>query len=138
MGTLAAIGNPVILFDGVCNLCNRSVQFVIKHDTRNVFRFAALQSPYGRAHLPKFNIHPDSLETIVLIAGNRCYQRSEAVLQVAKFLGGWWTMLYAFKIIPAFIRDWGYRVVANNRYTWFGRQDQCMIPTPELKIRFLD
>jgi len=138
MGALDTIGNPVVLFDGVCNLCNHSVQFIIKRDRAKKFRFAALQSQYGQSQLRKLNISQEAIETIVLIVGDKCYQRSNAVLEITRNLGGLWPTLYVFKVIPTFIRDWIYKGIANNRYQWFGRQDQCMIPTPALKTLFLD
>ncbi|MCB0491023.1 MAG: thiol-disulfide oxidoreductase DCC family protein [Cyclobacteriaceae bacterium] len=138
MGAPDTVVNPVVLFDGVCNLCNGSVQFIIKRDKAGKFLFAALQSQYGQAQLDQLGISSTSLQSIVLIKGDQFYQRSNAVLEIAKMLGGLWSLLYVFKIVPAFVRDWIYNGIANNRYKWFGRQDQCMIPTPALKARFLD
>ncbi|MEQ8363731.1 MAG: thiol-disulfide oxidoreductase DCC family protein [Cyclobacteriaceae bacterium] len=138
MGAPDTVVNAVVLFDGVCNLCNGSVQFIIKRDKANKFHFAALQSKYGQAQLSLLGIPSSSLQSIVLIKGDRFYQRSNAVLEIAKMLGGLWSLFYVFKIVPAFLRDWIYNGLANNRYKWFGRQDQCMIPTPALKARFLD
>lgn len=128
----------VILFDGVCNLCNGSVQFIIKRDVNSQFQFAALQSAYGQGQLNKLNIPANALQSIVLIKKDKYYQRSNAVLEISRMLGGFWSVLYVFKIIPTFFRDWIYNVIANNRYRWFGKQNQCMIPTPALKTRFLD
>ncbi|HRK53241.1 MAG TPA: thiol-disulfide oxidoreductase DCC family protein [Cyclobacteriaceae bacterium] len=138
MGAPHTIENAVVLFDGVCNLCNGSVQFIIKRDKASKFHFAALQSEYGQTQLLRLGIPPSALQSIVLIKGDRFYQRSNAVLEITKMLGGLWSVLYVFKIVPAFLRDWLYNGIANNRYKWFGRQDQCMIPTPALKARFLD
>lgn len=138
MGAPDTVVNAVVLFDGVCNLCNGSVQFIIKRDKANKFHFAALQSEYGQAQLLRLGIPPSALQSIVLIKGDRFYQRSNAVLEIVKMLGGFWSVLYLLKIIPAFFRDWIYNRIANNRYKWFGRQDQCMIPTTALKARFLD
>jgi predicted DCC family thiol-disulfide oxidoreductase YuxK len=138
MGAPDTVVNPVVLFDGVCNLCNGSVQFIIRRDKAGKFLFAALQSQYGQAQLDQLGISSTSLQSIVLIKDDQFYQRSNAVLEIAKMLGGPWSLLYVFKIVPAFIRDWIYNGIANNRYKWFGRQDQCMIPTPALKARFLD
>lgn len=138
MGAPDTVVNPVVLFDGVCNLCNGSVQFIIKRDKAGKFLFAALQSQYGQAQLDQLGISSTSLQSIVLIKGDQFYQRSNAVLEIAKMLGGLWSLLYVFKIVPAFVRDWIYIGIANNRYKWFGRQDQCMIPAPALKARFLD
>lgn len=138
MGASAQVSSPVILFDGVCNLCNGSVQFIIKRDRQNRFHFAALQSAYGQQKLQQLNIPAASLQSIVLIDGEKYYQRSNAVLEICWHLGGMWSILYVFKIIPRFLRDGIYNFIANNRYRWFGKQDQCMIPTPELKARFHD
>lgn len=138
MGAPAQVNSPVILFDGVCNLCNGSVQFIIKRDRKNRFHFAALQSSFGQQKLNQLNIPTESLQSIVLIDGDKYYQRSNAVLEVSKHLGGAWPLLYVFKIIPRFLRDAVYNFIANNRYRWFGKQDQCMIPTPALKARFLE
>lgn len=138
MGTPDTVVNAVVLFDGVCNLCNGSVQFIIKRDKANQFHFAALQSEFGQIQLLRLGIPVTSLQSIVLVKGDQFYQRSNAVLEIAWMLGGFWSLFYFFKIIPRFIRDWVYNGIANNRYRWFGRQDQCMIPTPALKARFLD
>lgn len=138
MGAPDTVVSAVVLFDGVCNLCNGAVQFIIKRDKASKFHFAALQSEYGQAQLLRLGIPPSALQSIVLIKGDRFYQRSNAVLEIVKMLGGFWSVLYLLKIIPAFFRDWIYNRIANNRYKWFGRQDQCMIPTTALKARFLD
>jgi predicted DCC family thiol-disulfide oxidoreductase YuxK len=138
MGSSDTIARAVVLFDGVCNLCNSSVQFIIKRDPKAKIHFAALQSNYGKEQLNQFNIASTSFESIVLIKNGKLYQRSNAVLEICRLMGGLWPLLYFFKIIPAFIRDWMYNWIANNRYRWFGRQDECMIPTPALKARFLD
>ncbi len=138
MGSPDPIVNAVVLFDGVCNLCNSSVQFIIKRDPKSNIHFSALQSNYGKEQLNKFNIPASSFESIVLIKNGKMYQRSNAVLEICRLMGAMWPALYVFKIIPAFIRDWMYNWIANNRYRWFGRKDECMIPTPALKARFLD
>ncbi|HPI80747.1 MAG: thiol-disulfide oxidoreductase DCC family protein [Cyclobacteriaceae bacterium] len=138
MGAPGTVVNAVVLFDGACNLCNGSVQFIIRHDSRAQFYFAPLQSPYGQAQLRKFGIPPMALNTLALIKGDRLYQRSNAVLEIARKLGGFLPALYLLKVIPTFLRDWVYNGVAKNRYRWFGRQDKCMVPSPSLKARFLD
>lgn len=138
MGASASVEKPVILFDGVCNLCNGSVQFIIKRDSKSKFQFAALQSTYGQHQLRRLKIPATSLQSIVLIEGDKFYQRSNAVFEICSRLGGLWPAFYIFKIIPGFIRDAIYNFIAKNRYRWFGRQDQCMLPTPALKARFLD
>jgi len=127
----------IILFDGVCNLCHSSVQFVIKHDKKNKFKFATLQSESGQTLLKKFDLPLNDFNSFVYIQGGQCYLKSSAVLKVAKELGGGWKLLYGFMIIPKFIRDFFYNIVAQSRYRVFGKQDSCMITTPELKQRFL-
>lgn len=127
---------PVILFDGVCNLCNRFVQFVIRHDKKKQFRFAALQSATGRSLLqrPTENI-PDS---VVLVDNGKEYKESAAALHVFKKLDGLWPLLYVFIIIPPFARNAVYQLIARNRYRIFGRSTECMLPSPDLKDRFLE
>lgn len=126
----------IILFDGVCNLCNSAVQYVIKRDGKGIFKFASLQSETGRALLVKSGLPPDHLKSFVYIRGSRFYTRSTAALKVAKQLKGPVQLLYGFIIVPKLIRDWIYDLIAKNRYRLFGRKDTCMIPTPQLKERF--
>jgi predicted DCC family thiol-disulfide oxidoreductase YuxK len=128
----------LILFDGVCNLCNGFVQFLIKRDPAGKFRFASLQSDFGRSQLLRFNLDPDLLHSVILIEGDNVLQRSDAALRIVNQLGGAWKILNAFKIFPKFLRDALYNVVARNRYKVFGKRDSCMIPTPELKARFIE
>jgi predicted DCC family thiol-disulfide oxidoreductase YuxK len=135
-GTVDATKN-IILFDGVCNLCNGFVQFIIKRDKRIVFHFASLQSDFGQVQLKNYAVDTSQLRTIVLIRSNRVLQQSDAVLEIARNLPGGWPLLYGFKIIPRFIRDLIYRLIARNRYRMFGKKDACWIPTPELSQRFL-
>lgn len=127
----------VVLFDGVCNLCNSSVNWIIDHDKRNEFRFASLQSDYGQQVINKFNLQGDYLNTVILVDGDRLYTRSAAVLKIAGIIGGVWGLLTVFLIVPAFIRDIVYNFIARNRYKWFGKKESCRIPTPELKSKFL-
>ncbi len=129
--------NPILLFDGVCNLCNQSVQFIIKADKKVVFRFASLQSEFAKEHLKQFETETEDLKTIYLLVDNKIYDRSDAALEIAKRLGGFWQLFYVFKIIPSFIRDAVYNLISRNRYRWFGKQESCMIPSPELTSRFL-
>lgn len=138
MGTPDTVVSAVVLFDGVCNLCNSFVQFIIMRDPKSRIHFAALQSNYGQEQLNKFSIPASLFESIVLIKKGKIYQHSNAVLEICRLMGAMWPVLYIFKIIPAFIRDLIYNWIANNRYRWFGRQEECMIPTPALKARFLD
>jgi len=127
----------IIFFDGLCNLCNGAVQFVIKRDTKNLFQFASLQSEYATEALAKFNLEPQHGDSIVLLENDKVYQRSTAALRVARRLKGLWPMLYAFIIVPRFIRDAIYNYIAKNRYKWFGKKESCWVPTPELKEKFL-
>ena len=129
--------HSILLFDGVCNLCNHSVQFIIQRDSREQFRFAALQSEIGQAIIQKYDLEEDLLQTLVLIEKNRVYLRSTAALRVARQLNGLWPLLYIFILIPPFIRDRVYDWIANHRYRWFGKRQHCMMPTQALKKRFL-
>ncbi len=138
MGADREVEQPVILFDGVCNLCTGSVLFAIKRDPKELFRFASLQSEFGKSVLQKFNLSSAEMNSVLLLDRGTLYQRSSAALAIARKLNGGWPLLYGFKIIPAFLRDAIYNWIARNRYRWFGKTDACMIPTPELKSRFLD
>ncbi len=129
---------PVLLFDGVCNLCNGVVQFVIKRDPDAKVSFSSLQSEFGQSLLKKFNLPTDDFETFVLVDGDKFYKKSTAALKLLRMLGGGWQLLYGFIIVPAPIRDFIYSLVANNRYKLFGRSDECWLPSPELKTRFID
>jgi len=128
---------PVILFDGLCNLCNEAVQFTIERDKQNLFRFASLQSDYAAEKIASFYIVPQNLESFILLEDDKVYLRSTAALRVAKKLSGLWPLLYGFIIVPRFIRDAVYNYIAKNRYKWFGKQESCWVPTPELKKKFL-
>lgn len=127
----------VVLFDGVCNLCNGAVQFIIKRDPFFVFKFASLQSEFGQSHLKKLNLPLHELHSFIVLENGIYYQRSDAALKIASNLKGPWSVLGIFKIIPKFIRDAIYTFIASNRYKVFGKQDSCMIPTPELQSRFI-
>jgi predicted DCC family thiol-disulfide oxidoreductase YuxK len=129
--------HPILLFDGLCNLCNGSVQFILKRDPNGIFRFASLQSEEAEALLEQYEDKPESLDSVVLLEGEELYARSDAALRVARRLTGLWPLLYAFILIPRPIRDSIYNWIARNRYRWFGKQDQCMMPRPEWKHRFL-
>ncbi|SDH64455.1 Predicted thiol-disulfide oxidoreductase YuxK, DCC family [Pedobacter terrae] len=129
--------NPVIFFDGVCNLCNASVQFVIEHDQKDLFKFTALQGDYAKETLPKFNADLEKLATILLLEDGKLYTKSSAALRVARKLNGLIPLLYTFIIVPKFMRDWVYDWIAKNRYKWWGKQESCWVPTPALKSKFL-
>lgn len=129
----------IILFDGVCNLCNSTVQYVIKHDKKDVFRFVALQSELGHKILKHIGISQNNIDSIVLYEpGIAYYYKSSAALEIARDLGGIVTYATVFKIIPTPIRNIVYDYVAKNRYKWYGKQESCMIPTAELKAKFLE
>jgi len=128
---------PVLLFDGVCNLCNASVQWILKRDHKAHFRFAALQSEFGQQILQKHGLTTEQFDTVVLSVGDRIFLRSDAPLEIVRRLGGFWKLFYLFKILPRPLRDALYNFVARNRYRWFGRQAACMLPRPEWKGRFL-
>ena len=127
---------PILLFDGVCNLCNSSVQFIIERDTEGIFKFAALQSELGQELLKKFGQDTTDFDTIVLVENDEFYTKSDAALRVAKSLKGiqW---LWVFRFVPRFIRDGVYSLISKNRYRWFGKEESCWLPTPDLKTRFL-
>jgi predicted DCC family thiol-disulfide oxidoreductase YuxK len=128
----------LVLFDGVCNLCNGAVQFIIKRDPQQKFRFASLQSAVAQQYIKSLSLTGPALYSIILIKKGRAYDRSSAVLEIARDLSGLWSTVYVFKIIPAFIRDVLYSWVAKNRYRFFGKKDECMIPTADLKARFVE
>ena len=142
----------LLLFDGICNLCDRSVQFVIRHDRAGKFKFAALQSGYTRSLLDSplgdrlapllnakaTNTQPAQLRSLILIADGQVFIRSTAVIKVLQILGFPWSLSAALLILPEKLRDGLYNYIARHRYHWFGKKDQCMVPTPALKSRFMD
>ena len=128
---------PVILFDGVCNLCTGSVQFILKRDKEKKFMFASLQSNYGQSLLKQFDLPTNTFNSFVLYQDKKIFTRSTAALKMFQQLKGWsWVKI--FWIVPKFIRDGVYNLIAKNRYKWFGQKNECWLPTPELKTRFLD
>ncbi|MDA7706408.1 DCC1-like thiol-disulfide oxidoreductase family protein [Flavobacteriaceae bacterium] len=127
-----------VFFDGVCNLCNRSVNFLISKDKKEVLKFASLQSEYAQNIIPKALLNRENLDTIIVYLDGKFYDRSNAVLKLCNILGGGFYVFLIGYLIPRFIRDGLYRFIANNRYRWFGKQSQCRVPSPELKDRFLD
>lgn len=129
--------HPIVLFDGVCNFCEGRVRFIIDHDPHGTFRFASLQSDYGRALAEQYNTDASELNTMMLVEDGRLFKRSTAALRVARRLGFPWSLAWVFAIVPRPVRDAVYDFVANNRYRWFGKKEQCMIPTPEIRQRFL-
>ncbi|NIJ45349.1 putative DCC family thiol-disulfide oxidoreductase YuxK [Wenyingzhuangia heitensis] len=127
----------LVLFDGVCNLCDNSVQLIIKNDVKNVFNFATLQNIEAQNYLASKGNKYKSIDSILLITQTKIYTKSSAALTIAKHLKGLYPAIYVFYIIPKPIRDWVYDFIAKNRYRWFGKKDNCMIPTPDLKNKFL-
>ena len=129
----------IVLFDGVCNYCNDKINFIIKNDKKDVFRFVSLQSELGQKILNHIGINPKHIDSIVLYEpGISYYYKSTAALEIAKGLSGIFTLATVFKILPAGIRDFIYDYVAKHRYKWYGKKESCMIPTPELKSKFLE
>lgn len=127
----------ILLFDGVCNFCNSTVNFVIKHDKKDKFRFAPLQSESGNTISNKFNLNASNLDTMILIENGIVYTKSSAALRVNLHLNGLYPLLYGFVIVPSFIRDAIYKYVANHRYKWFGKRETCMIPDENIKRKFI-
>lgn len=130
--------HPVILFDGVCKFCNYWVNFAIRRDKKKNLRFAALQNEAAQNLLKEFDMEAGSLSSVILIDNGRVYTQSSAAFRMYKYLDGGWKLLHIFIVIPKFIRDFIYNIIARNRYKWFGKNDKCMVPTPELEERFLD
>ncbi len=128
----------LILFDGVCNVCNGFVTFILPRDHRNQFQFGSLQSRTAAEVLRNFPLAPRDVSTVILIEEGKLFTRSAAVLRIARKLGGLWSLAYPFIVIPAFIRDGLYDLVARHRYRIFGKREACMIPKPEWKDKFVD
>ena len=129
----------LILFDGVCNLCNSSIQYVIKHDKKNQFMFAPLESTVGQNIIKAYKIDTEKTDSILLYSNeNGLSAKSSAALIIAKDLSFPINLISIFFIVPAFIRNWVYDYIAKNRYKWFGKKEACMIPTPELRSKFLE
>ncbi len=129
----------IILFDGVCNLCNSSVQYVIKRDKNDIFRFTALQSELGQKIIKHIGIANQNIDSIILYEpGKAYYYKSSAAIEIARDIGGLFTFATIFRIIPTTIRNILYDYIAKNRYKWYGKQESCMIPTPELKSKFIE
>ena len=129
--------SAIVLFDGVCNFCNGTVNYVIERDGENYFKFAPLQSSVGRELLQKHEIDPAETDSVILIEGGAAYTHSTAALRIAKRLPGFWAALYPLIVVPRPVRDFFYKLFAKNRYRLFGRQDACMMPTPEIREKFL-
>ena len=134
---MSELPTHLILFDGVCNLCNSVVQFVIRHDPKGIFKFASLQSETGKRITSSFNIPPGT-DSFILVENHKVFTRSTAAIKVTGKLKGIIKLLYGFIIVPPFIRDRLYDVIARNRYKWFGKKDTCMIPGPAIESRFIN
>lgn len=128
--------NPIVLFDGVCNLCATSVRFLLAYNRKENLNFASLQSEYAKELLSKYNLNSFTTNTIVFIEDQQIYTKSSAVFEISKHLIYPWKTIYHFKCIPNFITDWIYELIARNRYQWFGKKNQCMVPKPEWRHRF--
>lgn len=139
MGSNSEINPDIIFFDGVCNLCNGAVNFIIDRDRSGRFKFAALQSDFAKKKLALSGIEPHKLDSIVVVdsSNGKIREKSSAALHIARKLNGLWPILYVFIILPRFLRDGVYDIIAKNRYRWFGRTDQCRMPSPELNKRFI-
>lgn len=132
-----AVMGAIVLFDGVCNFCSGSVNFIIAHDPNGYFKFAPLQSDIGKGLLDKFEIDTGETDSIILIENEKAYVYSTAPLRIARKLSGLWSWFYVLRIVPRLIRDFFYRLFAKYRYRLFGKKDVCMMPTPEIRQRFL-
>jgi len=128
----------VIVFDGICNLCSWSVRFIIKRDPGGVFHFAPLQSDTGARLLDEYGLDANDVKTFLLVHGGKAYIKSDAALEIIKEFRGCWRVLTILHIIPRSVRDWCYDILASSRYRWFGRKDACMVPTDDIKGRFLE
>lgn len=130
--------NKIILFDGVCNFCNSSVNFIIDRDKRSIFRFASLQSDFGQKCLNDFKLPTESFSTLILVSNGKYFTRSSAALRIAKELSFPYNLTSAFIVIPPFIRNFFYDIVSRNRYRWFGKKDACRIPSAEERAKFIE
>lgn len=128
----------IVLFDGFCNLCNKTVQFIIRNDSMAKFKFASVQSESGQLLLGQLGFPLDHFDSLVYISDSKVYIKSTAVLRILRKLGRGWQLLYLFVIIPLFFRDGVYSLFAKWRYKWFGKRETCMIPTQEYQVRFLE
>ena len=138
MGTIAEVKESVVLFDGVCNLCNGTVNFIIDRDPTGKLRFASLQSDFGQKVSSDYGLRPNQMDSVILLKDDKVFEKSEAILRIAGMLNGLWPAFGIFRILPRGLRDAVYNLIARNRYSWFGRSDACRIPTKDLQYRFLD
>jgi predicted DCC family thiol-disulfide oxidoreductase YuxK len=129
---------PIVLFDGICNYCNYWVNFAVRRDSKQKLLFTPLQGETAKRLLPQYNISPTALSSVILIDKEKAYTQSTAALRMSRYLDGGWKLLYGLIIIPKPIRDFFYNIIARNRYKWYGKRDECMVPSPELRDRFLE
>ena len=127
----------IIVFDGVCNLCSTGVQFIVRRDRDAYFRFASIQSDIGQAIYRANGLDPENPQSILVVSESGALIRSDAAIEIARHLNGFWRVLVVFKFLPRWFRDWAYGVVAHNRYRWFGKKESCMLPSPDIRKRFL-
>ncbi|WP_017811506.1 MULTISPECIES: thiol-disulfide oxidoreductase DCC family protein [Paenibacillus] len=130
--------HPIVLVDGVCHFCQGATKFIIKRDPKGIFHFASIQSEVGQKLMQKGGLRTDTMDTFVLIEKGQFYTRSTAALRIARRLRYAWPLLYAFIVVPKMLRNSVYNLIARNRYRWFGKSDQCMLPTPEIRERFIE
>lgn len=130
--------HSIVLFDGVCNFCNASVHWILRRDRPGTFRFASLQSAAAKAAMSRIGLDDFHADSVVLIEGGRHFLRTDAALRIAKRLGFPWSLFSVFLVVPRFLRDPIYRLIARYRYRWFGKRANCMVPTPSMRARFLD
>jgi len=135
---MAVREHPVLLFDGVCHLCHSTVHFILRNDPNGIFQFAPLQSEIARQLLSEAGYHQPLPDGVILIDQGNIYLESDASLRVLFLLGGWWKLPALLRFVPRFIRQAVYRLIARNRYSWFGKYDACPMPQPGWKSRFLD
>lgn len=131
------IENPLVLFDGVCNFCNYWVNFAIRHDKKGFLRFTPIQGETAKQVLPEFSINTNKISSVIFVYNGKAYTQSSAALQICRHLNGGWKLFYGLYIIPKFLRDFMYNIIARNRYKWFGKKEACMVPGPDVRARFL-
>jgi predicted DCC family thiol-disulfide oxidoreductase YuxK len=129
---------PIVLFDGVCNLCNATVQFLIKRDRKKKLRYASLQGSFGQKTLRDFGLNAAAPASFILLDGGQIYTHSSGALRVLSHLGGFWKVLSWLEVVPRFVRDGVYNIIARNRYRWFGKRESCMVPAEGVRERFLN
>ena len=132
------LDQPLVIFDGVCNFCNYWVNFAIKKNGKKDLMFTPIQGETAKIILPKYSISPNAFSSVIFIENGKSYTQSSAALQICRHLNGGWKLFYGLYIIPRFIRDFFYNIIARNRYKWYGKKSSCMIPSRELRSRFLN